>query len=159
MADPLSILVNAVSVVDVCIRIGTYLKDIASDAATVDNYILDLANEVDGLRIVITSVQATFRAQIEAVPSPEGKNLETHSDDDLWSRVGKTVTSCLEGVCTCETVVKAIYGSRNSNLPSALDKLAKAHRKRSTADTFRQCREQLATYQRSLQVLLTAIDL
>jgi len=159
MADPFSILVNADSVANVLIRIGTYLKDIASDAATIDEYITDLGNEVETLRSVVTSVQTTFKAQIGAVPSSDGKYPEADLDDDLWSRVGETITSCLKGVCTCETVVEAMCGSGNSNLPSALDKLAKARRKRSKAETFRQCRDQLATYHRNLQVLLTAINL
>ena len=90
MADPFSILVNAVSVANVLIRIGTYLKDIASDAATIDEYITDLGNEVETLRSVVTSVQTTFKAQIGAVPSSDGKYPEADLDDDLWSRVGET---------------------------------------------------------------------
>jgi hypothetical protein len=158
MADPFSILVNVAGVADVLVRIGAYLKAIASDAKIIDDYIQDLTKELETLKSVITSVQDTFKAQMDIFRSPTD-TPESDSETNLWRRVGETMTSCLRGVHTCETVVKAICGSGSSNLPHALDRLAKAHRKMSKAETIRQCRDQLATYHRNLQVLLTAINL
>jgi hypothetical protein len=155
MVDPVSIISNAVSIADVLVRLGRYLKEVYDDASMIDDYILGLLDETEQLNTIVSSIQETFKAQSDT------STYLIASDPDsvasLWEQLGKSLSSCLGGVRKMEIVVMEICGKYSKG--NMLDSLAKAHRKRSKADSLRQCRDQLATYQRSLQIVLATIVL
>jgi conjugal transfer/entry exclusion protein len=155
MADPFSIISSAIGIADVLFRLGRYLKDVYEDAAVVDDYILGLLNEAEQLRTIISSIEEVFKAQSNT--STYKTASDTDSVTNLWEQLGKSLNSCLGGVQEMDIVVRDICGKNNGT--GMLDNLAKAHRKRSKADSLCQCRNQLATYQRSLQMVLATIIL
>ncbi|KAL9070229.1 MAG: hypothetical protein Q9157_005893 [Trypethelium eluteriae] len=176
MADPFSIVASTISIVDVLVRLGRYLKAIHSDAAVIDDNIRDLQNEVESLQGVVTSVRATFESETDDSFSSQSESEDPMSsiltdpfqspnamhDDSvvgLWRQINKSLNHCLAGVSTLESVVQTICGEKNHKESSKLDNLRKARRKRSKADSIRQCRDHLTTYQKNLQILLTIINL
>jgi hypothetical protein len=153
MADPFSIIAGTIGVAEVLFRLGRYLKEVYDDAEVIDDYILGLQNEAAELRTIVFSIHETFKA-------PKNANL-TASDPDsvtvLWEQLGRSLHSCLRGVQEMEIIVRDICGKGGQ--ASMLDNLVKAHRKRTKAHSLRKCRDQLATYQRSLQIVLATIIL
>jgi hypothetical protein len=158
MADPFSIIATAISVADVLVRLSLYLKAVCADAATIENDIRDLTSEVEALEEIVTSIQKAFVTEISTPPSSGAENAPD-SVENLWQRVGKSLKTCLAGVRILETVIGDICGKSGRPVTNAVDGLVKAHRKRSKADSIRQCRDQLSTYQRNLNLLLTTINL
>ena len=157
MADPLSIIASTIGIVDVLFRLGKYLREVHQDIAHIGEDIRGLTNEVEALNSVITIVQGAFRGETDTNLSPSIV-AEPDAIANLWSSVDRTLQSCLRGVLTLEGVVKEIFGKEGQTVSGKVDDLLKVHRKRSKADHIRQIRDQIATYQRNLQVLLATIN-
>ena len=162
MAEALGVVSSAVQLADVLVRLGRYLNDIYKDAAVIEEYIRDFTTEIARLHYVVVSVREMCEAELNRGPESSqspGVIVDQQGVTALWLRVNLSLEASLKGVKGLEKVVHAICGDNNQSIPSKFDNLVRAHRKRSKKETIRQCRDQLATHLRNLQLLLQTIDL
>lgn len=157
MADPFSIVAGTVGLVDVCIRVVKCLKEIHAATKKIQDDIGLLIKEIESLEAISNSIQKTFRKELDPKKSLSGYGVDITSE--LWKHTGRSLQDCKSVIGRLEVLVKEIYGKNGPTVTSKLDAIAKSRRKKSVDDDFKQCREQLTTYQGGLNILLTTINL
>ncbi|ORY01656.1 tetratricopeptide repeat domain-containing protein [Clohesyomyces aquaticus] len=155
MADPFSIVASTASIVDICVRLVCYLKDVQKGVATIQADITSLVHEVEALEAISTSILQIFNGTPFATPEHGQHDLQ----EGLWNKVKRTLEDSEDLVAKLETIVKDIYGKNGQTVSGSRDALGKSHRRRSKESELRQCRDQLATFQNVLQILLAFINL
>lgn len=158
MADPFSIIASSIGVADILFKLGKYLVELHKDSAHIDQTVRELRDEIAALSNVVTAIKDTFQKETGAGIAP-GVAADPEAVGSLWERVDKTLQLCLHGVENLDIVVRKIFGRPGSTGTSKIESLLKAHTKRTREDEIRQVREQIATHQRNLQILLAAIQL
>lgn len=168
--DPFSIVVGTTSLIDVCLRVVKYLKDFHEAAAKVEAEISALQHEFEALIAVNESIHNLFEEELEKASwKQEGLkgSLGVPAEDsgpvqNLWRDIGRNLKDCEAVVEKLEEFVKEIVGKEHvtKESPKIVQKLEgyrKSRRKESKSSDFQHLRDQLNTFQRALQMLLTAI--
>ncbi|KAF2197372.1 hypothetical protein GQ43DRAFT_484192 [Delitschia confertaspora ATCC 74209] len=155
MADPFSIVAGAASLVDICIRLTNYLRDVHKAAGTIGDDTDSLIHEVHALNTISSSIHQAFSAHLAANPW----NGPSEKEADLWKHVSQTLQDCQGVARRLEAIVKDIYGKTGPTVQSFRDAVVKAHRRRNKEGDLRQCRDQLTMYHSGLQILLGSISI
>ena len=155
MADPFSIIVGTVSLIDCCWRFGNYIKDVQTGAAQIDDEIVALLREVEAVRIVNEKVKANYmRFSTLSVVVETGPN---HLKD-FWRDISSNVHECRLIVEQLEALVEGIVGKNraegDSRLLRKLDGFRKQLRKESKEAAFFRFKDRLAFFHRNMQLLL-----
>ncbi len=156
MADPLSIIVGTVGLLDVCWRVGGYLKDVEGSAGKVDKEIAALSREITSLISLNKSIQEVKEAADKAV-------LGTSIDNEplvkqLWKEVDTNIEGCRATVEKLEELLKEIIGKNGPNVVNKLDGIRKQVRRQSKDGGLAQIHYRLSKYQASLQTVLAALN-
>ena len=168
--DPFSIIVSTASIVDICVRVTRYLKDFHEAAAKVEAEISALQHELEAIIAVNKSIRTLFNEELEKVKSKQAQQKRSPRvppDDlypvqNLWRDIGRNLKDCEAVVKGLEELVEEIVGKERAakeslKIVQKLDGFRRLRRKESRESDFRQLREQLTTFQRALQMLMTAI--
>lgn len=171
--DPFSITVGTVSVVDVCVRVVKCIKDFHEASDRVDAEILALQQEFEALIALNESIHSLFEEELQKVNLKQedlkgspGQPLDDSDDSDpvqnLWREIGRNLQDCEAVVKNLEEIVQAIVGKQgvakeSSKIVRKFEGYRRSKRKESKEGDFRQLRSQLTTFQRALQMLMTAI--
>jgi hypothetical protein len=138
--DPFSILVGTAGITDICIRLIKYLRDVQAGAAAIDEDIDSLIQEIKVLTDVNKSIRTVFQKEMSAsAPSPPH--------------------DCRKSVEKLQAVLESIYGEAGPKSSGVVDQFVKASKKRSKEKELRQCRDNLSTYYRVLQISLISANL
>jgi len=156
--DPFSIIVGSTGLLDILWRCGSYLKDLLESATKIEEDILGLSHEIDALISVYESITETSRAEHRGVP---GTSLaDSNRVDNLWRNVETLLKDCRVTVGELEGLLAEIIGKGGSSkVTGRIDGLKKTLRREKKDGEFKEIRLKLMTYQNSLQVLLTALNL
>lgn len=162
--DPFGTAGAAIGVVDVCVRLANYVRQIQKDAASIQRELTALDDEIDDLaRLCQTLEAASAHAPPPSTPQlPDTK--ETTANSDLWKRVSVTFKSCQYVLSHMGGLLQEIYGEKpddealRSRLARHLDNLKKVHRKRSREEELQDARKRLDSNMSTLQFLFTAIS-
>ncbi len=157
MADPFSIVVGTVSLLDVCLRVGKYIYDIKVGADEVNDEIEALSRQVEAIISVIQSIKSIFEDDLARATETISKKQD--GIQSLWEEVGKNVQSCQATLVKLFALLKLIVGKESRKVLSKLDGLRKFLRKQSKEAEFGMLRQQLRDYHQSLQTLLTSVDM
>jgi hypothetical protein len=155
MMDPISIIASTASIVDVCVRLARYLRDVHQAAVTIEDDIKSLIREVDALKSVSSSIQKTFEFNR---PSPLS-DARNETNEELWKHVKQNLENCKDVAERLEDIVKEVYGQHGPKIDSFRGAVVASHRKRRKKSDMRQCRDQLVTYQNVLPILLQFINM
>ena len=158
MADPLSVLASTASLVDICIRLVNYLRDVEKAVSTINEDIASLIREIEALNVISKSLQDAFKNKISDDSDGE-EDVKDEQNEESWKHVRRTLENCQVVAEKLEAIVKEMYGKSGPSVSGLRDSIGKAHRKRSRDGDVRQCRDQLATYQNVLQILLAFINI
>jgi hypothetical protein len=156
MADPISIIASVVGIFDVSYRVIRYLKHVHAEAKTVEADIAALIHEIEALTAVTESLKTVFEADLSRYSSDAPDKVT--DAQGLWKHTATSLEHCSRTLDRLDVLVKEIYGDSPS-VTSVVDQLSKTKRKRSRERELRQCRDELSTFQRSLQIFLTSINL
>lgn len=169
--DPFSIVIGSATIIDICFRLVRYLKDFQEATAKVEAEISALVHEFEALIVVNESINATFKVELGTVngkqAAPEGHldvlAVDSDTVHNLWRDIGRNLKDCQSVVQKLEEVVeeivgKEIVGKARTGFVRKLDDFKKYRRKESRDREFRQLRDQVTTFQRALQMLMTAIN-
>jgi hypothetical protein len=157
MSDPFSITVGTVQLIDVCWRVGTYLKEIEKSAGKVEEEIAALSREITSLISVNESIEKLRKATGGTVP---GGLVNNEPDiQKLWALVDANTNSCRTTVQKLEELLKVIIGKNGPQVANKIDGIRKALRRQSKDGELLQINHELSKYQATLHTLLNAINM
>jgi len=153
--DPFSIATGAIGVADVCFRVVHYLRQLNTSRTAIQTEINSLISEIEALRSLCDAVE---QASLSDTPSKDNGE-ESRTVAMLGGHLRRSLSNCKDVVTRLEGLAQDIYGPTGEKVANVFDAVGKATRKLSKMDEFRQCREQLSTYQSAMQILLMTITL
>ncbi|KAJ5316926.1 hypothetical protein N7508_001434 [Penicillium antarcticum] len=155
--DPLSITAGAIGIADVCLRVVIFLKDIPGAVAAVQQEINALISEVESLRAVLASVEATFNGDIG---SPARLSLLKATNlEDLSRKFRTSIEDCYDLATRLEQMTKKVYGKSGSTVIGKVDGLRKEFRRRDKDADLGRLRIELSAEKHNLTLLLNGISL
>ena len=156
MVDPFSIIVGAAGLLDVCWRVGSYLKDVDKSAGKVEKEIAALSHEITSLISVNESI-IQFKGKInEAVP---GTSSDTKTEiNTLWKLVDTNTKGCMATVVELEELLEEIIGKKGPKVADKVDGIMKSVRRQSKDVGLAQFHHRLSNYQANLNTLLAALN-
>lgn len=156
--DPLSIIAGTVGVADVCFRIITYLKDIKTASAKIQDEITILHQEVASLLAVNEAVEEFVHARSN--PATFDEPPDTSSPDaNLWKNLRLLLEQGTATIEQLEALLREVLGRQGTQVAGKLDGLRKTMRRKNRDGDYMQLRQRLSIYQSGLQTLLTALSL
>lgn len=157
MADPFSIVVGTVNLLDVCFRVGKYIYDVKVGTDEVNEEIEALSHQVEAIISITQSIKGVFEDDLAHATDSISKKRD--GIQSLWEEVGNNVLSCQATLVKLLALLKLIVGKESPRVLSKLDGLRKFLRKQSKEAEFGMLRQQLRDYHQSLQILLTAVNM
>ena len=158
MAEPISIISAATSLIDVCWRFGCYLHDVQAGAAKIEDEIQTLSRDIEALRVV----NQTIRASYQELPSYLNSEIESSKPvQALWRNVSSNHQNCRLVVEELEALVKGIVGKEppkdKSKIMRKLGSFTMLLRKQSKEGDFNKLHIRLTTYYNTIQLILDLI--
>jgi len=163
MADLFSVIVNALSVADVCARLVSFLVKVRQGTKTVDDDLNKLIEEINSLSSVCLIIHGTFEKDfkakevISARPNPADSGEEAIGR--LWHYTDTTLESCRTTLSHLDKLLADVLGDNGSKISSPWSSLRKYLRKQSRDDELVQLGQRLSKAHDCLQILLTALNL
>ena len=157
MADPFSIVSGAVGVIDVCWRVGKFLRDVKAATDRIESDIVGLISEVENARRVVESIRETFDRELSSSSSFE--TALPAELNRLWQNIRESFDDCQSVVEDLEALARQIYGKAGPKVHGRLDGLAKQSRKRDKTPLLQETRQRLSACIKGLQLLFTAINM
>lgn len=158
MADPFSIATGACSIVDICVRVGSYLKTLNGTAKEVEQEIGSLQQEIDKFSSTYTALEQLCSSGL-ASPVAAGPGSKTNPNTTLWSRAADLVKEGNVVVENLKEVLTKIIGNETQGDVGKVDKVRKAIRILSHDEYYKKLRQRLTNLNLELGTMLTAIDL
>ena len=154
MAEPLSIAASASGVIDVCVRLGSFLLEVKRGSDSIDIELDALIAEIESIRSVaelLSHATGLEAGKARGAPTSEWQNVLAIRDATL-----NAMQEGGETLLALETVVKQIAGDGG---PSVGGKVKKYLRKLWKEDELQRLWAKLTRSYNLLQLLLTAIDM
>ncbi|KAL8775872.1 MAG: hypothetical protein Q9194_003555 [Teloschistes cf. exilis] len=157
MADPFSIVAGTAGLLDVCWRVGSYMRRLKASAAKIERDLFSLSLEISALVTVSESIQNLWKVSSEK-PIDE---LSPHAAriHELWEDVSLALRGCGDTMSRLVLLVEDVIGNDGIAVQGKRDGLKKALRKQSKDDDIREIRLQIASHQNSLQIALSALNI
>lgn len=114
MGDPFSIFTGALTVGDLCVKVGKYLRTIAKATGVVDHEIKSLETEIDSFHKVYESLREVFCQSEEQHRLTYKRHGESQEDPSqtLWHQSAELVQEGLSFVTKLETLLDEIVGEQ-----------------------------------------------
>jgi hypothetical protein len=157
MADPFSVIVGTIGVIQVCVHIGEYLQEIKAGAGEIDEEIKALTHEVGALQSVNKSIQRIF--ELRAAHHLDAPKKDLDSIEDLWRNIGNVLKDCQSTLEKFHSLIIQVEGKDESKSPAMFDRLRRHLRKKSKEGDFLQIRQRLSSYHSALQASLIMLDM
>lgn len=87
--DPFSIITGTVGFLDVCFRVGQYLRSLKNSVTTIDEELTALQTETDLILSTHRSLESIWAAHYRSLPGQSKANA--HHADNLWGGVRKSL--------------------------------------------------------------------
>ena len=157
MADPLSIIASTTGIIDVCVRLANYLRDVNSAAGKIEQDLLALQAEFISLQAVNNAIHDTW---LENYKTPDLKTLVDHPlVEKQWQDLKHALSGCSSTVLRLGTLIEEVVGKDGIPVSSKLDGIKKVLRKQSKDKDILEIRHQVMCHRDNLQVLLQALNL
>lgn len=156
MAEPFSIAVGTIGLLDVCWRVGSYLKEIEASAGKVEEEIVLLSREITSLISVNELIQRLEEA-VDGVAPGNSLNYESLARK-LWAEVDANTEGCRASVQKLEELLKEIIGKYGPKVANKWDGIKKQLRNQQKSGELVQIHHRLSKYQASLHTLLAALN-
>lgn len=160
MADPFSVATGALTVVDVCVRVGKYLRSVSKAAKNSENDIEALEREISNFSSVYTAIRqiCATNASQRQLPSRSPSGLDDPGNA-LLARAADLVQEGLSLVQKLRDHLLYILGSETSTKFQQIDSLRKGVRLLSKDSEYTKLRQRFTNLNLELNTMLTAIDL
>jgi hypothetical protein len=153
MMDPFSIVTGTIGIVDVCVRLGTFLAQVKEGSDTIDKEIERLIRDIKSLNAVTKLIQESFKR--------DSREYDKHNEDEeaaikLWRETGNILQYCQITVGELDLLIKRVVGNGGS---STFEKVQRFFRKQSKEDELLRLWNQLNNGHHLLEILLTGINM
>ncbi|KFY40867.1 hypothetical protein V495_05209 [Pseudogymnoascus sp. VKM F-4514 (FW-929)] len=108
MADPFSIVAGAIGIIDVCVKVGVYLRDVQNASGGVEEELTGLAQEIEGLLSVNEAIKEVSRKE-ESLFS-NYKFADQQNLRGLWQHAGQLQYGCKKDLDMFERLLMNIIG-------------------------------------------------
>jgi len=156
--DPFSIVVGVTSLVDVCWRVGKYLRDVQEAAKFVEGEIASLLREINAFDAVNNSIKLLYEAEIGNLP-PESLDKVPAGDRELWRNTARDLQNCEATIEKLYNTLLNVIGKNGEKVTGWRDGIAKQMRKHSKDGELDQARLQLIVHRENLHISLTMLNL
>lgn len=156
MAYPFSIVADTISLADVCFRVGVELRQLIRDIGSIGKELDSFAKEVSELGSLCKTIRTTFDGKSED-GLPECSRFEQTLD--LRKHLEQALSNCHGVLNKVDEMIRRIRGAPAETPLGNVDSVKAMLRKRLRESDVHSWRVQLTTYQRALQLVLTAITL
>lgn len=157
MADPFSIVAGTAGILDICWRVGSYLRNVKSAASKIERDLAALSFEVNALVSVTESIQSLWNDNSDtALDSklPDAKRIE-----ELWQDINLALCGCRQVMGRLARLVDEVIGKDGIETQGKRDGIKKVLRKQAKDEEVRDIRRQITSHQNSLQLTLSALNL
>ena len=156
MADPLSIVAGTVGIIDVCVRLVSYLRNVNAATGKIEQDLFDLIEEFVALEAVNRSIRDTWLNHHKTADQegPDELSLKTQ-----WQYLDSALRSCKKSILKFGYLIEEIIGRDGHPVTSKLDGIKKVLRKQSKGKEIVEIRQQIMSHRDNLQVLLLALNL
>ncbi|KAK3318124.1 hypothetical protein B0H66DRAFT_225887 [Apodospora peruviana] len=149
--DPLSVVAGAASLADICVRTIAALRQLKHDAGDIVGQLGALVHEVEGLNNMCNTIQARLKAC--GKPDEDEPELARKTR----AQMQQTLLDSRRVIAKLSGIVQKIYGHRVPSELGKRDAYKMAIRKMFHENEMRNCRVQLADYQKTLHLFLTIL--
>lgn len=156
MADPFSIIAGTTGIIDVCVRVTNYLRDVNAATDRIEQDLLNFLDEFAGLEAVNKSIRDTW---IDHHKKINPKAPDEHLHQTLWKNLDHALRDCNDSVARFGTQLMEIIGKDGHLVTSKLDGVKKVLRKQSKEKVIVEVRQQVTSHRDNLQVLLLLLNL
>jgi hypothetical protein len=156
--DPFSIVVGVTSLVDVCWRVGKYLRDVQHAAKFVEGEIASLLHEINALDAVNNSIKLLHETEIGVLP-PGSLDKVPDGDRELWRNTARDLRNCEVAVEKLYDTLLMVAGKHGEKVAGWRDGFTKQMRKHGKDGELNQIRLQLIVHRESLHISLTMLNL
>lgn len=157
MVDPFSILAGTAGIIDICVRLISYFRDVNAAAGRIEEDLLALLEEFIALQAVNESIRDTWLDRHKTVGPKAPVNeplLETQ-----WQNLDHALRGCSKSMLRLGTLIEEVVGKDGHSVTSKLDGIKKVLRKQSKDKAISEVRQQVMSHRDNLQVLLLALNL
>lgn len=157
MADPFSILVGTAGIIDICVRLTNYFRDVNTTAGRIEQDLFALLEEFIALQTVNESIRTTWLDRHKTVGSKSPANeplLKTQ-----WQGLDYALRGCNNSMLRLSALIEEVVGKDGHFVTGKLDGIKKARRKLSKDKAILEVRQQVMSHRDNLQVLLLALNL
>ncbi len=157
MADPFSILAGTTSIIDVCVRLINYFRDVYAAAGRIEQDLLALLEEFNALQAVNESIRDTWldRHKTVGLNAPANEPLlETQ-----WQGLDHALRGCSNSMLRLGALIEGVVGKDGHYVTRKLDGIKKVLRKQSKEKAIFEVRQQVMSHRDNLHVLLLVLNL
>lgn len=157
MADPLSIIASTASIIDICVRLVSYLGEVNAAAGKIEQDLSALVEEFVALKAVNNSIRDTWLDHCNPVnpkAPAEEPLLETR-----WQDLDQALRGCSNSMKRLGALIDEVVGNDGHSVTSKLDGIKKVLRKMSKDKAIHEIRQQVMSHRNNLQLLLLALNL
>lgn len=159
--DPLSVISATAGLIDICVRLGKYVKELEEASREIREEIKSLKSELLSLEKVnrsIIDITGKIRTRLTAKSVDDVGDVEA-----LLEAISKTQDECKRCLLKFKEQIEEIVGkdekTTTSTVMDKVERIKKAYRKKSKEGTFIEVRRSLTDQQCSLQISFTALSL
>lgn len=157
MADPFSILAGTASIIDLCVRLTNYCRDVNAAAGRIEEDLFALLEEFLALRAVNESIRNVWLdRQVTVGPKARANEplLQTQ-----WQELDYALRGCSNSMLRLSALIEEVVGKDGYSVTGKLDGIKKVLRKQSKDKAIFEVRQQVMSHRDNLQVLLLALNL
>lgn len=155
--DPLSVIAGTTGIIDVCVRLTKYLRDVNAAAGKIEQDLIHLRNEFTSLQAVNQAIYDTW------IDHHKGLDPNTSADQPLiqkqWQDLDHALSGCNGTMLRLGALIEEVVGKDGLSVSSKLDGIKKVLRKQSKDKEVYEIRQQVMSHRDNLQVLLQALNL
>lgn len=159
MAEPFSFVTGAVGVAETCVRLVQNIQQLKREYTGIRDELDTLGGDVLALKDLCLSIDSTFTTKWSVSQPDKELSLVYPEFDTHLLHLQKALDNCSRVTARLNDVVLHIRGTADANSPSPLDVLVMAMRKKARQGDLQSCRDQLATCQIALHLVLSTITL
>lgn len=156
MADPLSIIAGTTGVIDICVRVGTYLRDVNAATGKIEQDLLALLEEFIALEAVNTVIRDTW---LDHHKKADSEIPDTPLLQKQWLALNYALQGCGSSMQRLSALIEEVVGKHGYSVINKLDGIKKVLRKQSKDRAILEIRQQVMSHRDNLQILLQALNL
>ena len=154
--DPFSVTVGVVSLLDVCTRTVSFLKNVSNSVSTVDQDVEAVKNDVEAVQSAVAALKDVYNTWVSydsgnVVPGTGGAS-------QVWENLIRLLPRCEQTILKLQRLIEGIGDFRLPKSASRFESLVKSLRKQARESEYLLLRRELGSYITTLQMLLSAIQ-